>query len=194
MPQRSALLKSILNFLKKTITDQAMAETVRHMMESSLPKSLKHIISNCEYYGASLFLLAMEVLQIYVFQEPSLLSNMQEAGLTDVILQALLVKEPPATKEVLSALPNIFTALCLNEHGLNEFKKYDAFEKMFKVLINQDYLQAMKRRRSSESVNDTAAVLGSAVDELMRHQNSLRVPAIKAVIKERIIFLGHLKD
>ena len=188
MPQRSALLKSILNFLKKTITDQAMAETVRHMMESSLPKSLKHIISNCEYYGASLFLLAMEVLQIYVFQEPSLLSNMQEAGLTDVILQALLVKEPPATKEVLSALPNIFTALCLNEHGLNEFKKYDPIEKMFKVLINQDYLQAMKRRRSSESVNDTAAVLGSAVDELMRHQNSLRVPAIKAVIKERLTF------
>ena len=76
----------------------------------------------------------MEVLQIYVFQEPSLLSNMQEAGLTDVILQALLVKEPPATKEVLSALPNIFTALCLNEHGLNEFKKYDPFDKMFKVL------------------------------------------------------------
>ena len=60
MPQRSALLKSILNFLKKTITDQAMAETVRHIMETSLPKSLRHIISNCEYYGASLFLLAME--------------------------------------------------------------------------------------------------------------------------------------
>ena len=80
MPQRSALLKSILNFLKKTITDQAMAETVRHIMETSLPKSLRHIISNCEYYGASLFLLAMEVIQIYVFQEPSLLSNMQETG------------------------------------------------------------------------------------------------------------------
>ena len=138
----------------------------------------------------------MEVLQIYVFQEPSLLSNMQEAGLTDVILQALLVKEPPATKEVLSALPNIFTALCLNEHGLNEFKKYDPFDKMFKVLINQDYLQAMKRRRSSESVNDTATVLGSAVDELMRHQNSLRVPAIKAVIKllTSLVELGNDPD
>ena len=85
MPQRSALLKSILNFLKKTITDQAMAETVRHIMETSLPKSLRHIISNCEYYGASLFLLAMEVIQIYVFQEPSLLSNMQETGLFFII-------------------------------------------------------------------------------------------------------------
>ena len=66
---------------------------------------------------------------------------MQETGLTDVILQALLVKEPPATKEVLGALPNIFTALCLNESGLNEFKKYDPFDKMFTVLINADYLQ-----------------------------------------------------
>lgn len=91
MPQRSALLKSILNFLKKTITDQAMAETVRHIMETSLPKSLRHIISNCEYYGASLFLLAMEVIQIYVFQEPSLLSNMQETGLFLSIFLILLL-------------------------------------------------------------------------------------------------------
>ena len=145
MPQRSALLKSILNFLKKTITDQAMADSVRHIMETSLPKSLRHIISNCEYYGASLFLLAMEVIQIYVFQEPSLLSNMQETGLTDVILQALLVKEPPSTKEVLANMPNIFTALCLNEHGLNEFKKYNPFEKMFRVLISQEYLQGLNK-------------------------------------------------
>jgi len=113
-------------------------------------------------------------------------ANMVILGLTDVILQALLIKEPPATKEVLGALPNIFTALCLNESGLNEFKKYDPFDKMFKVLINQDYLPAMKRRRSSESANDTATGLGSSVDELMRHQNSLRVPAIKGRVENRI--------
>ena len=41
----------------------------------------------------------------------------------------------------------------------------------------------MKRRRSSDAVADTPAVLGSSVDELMRHQNSLRVPAIQAIIK-----------
>ena len=41
----------------------------------------------------------------------------------------------------------------------------------------------MKRRRSSDSVADTPAVLGSSVDELMRHQNSLKVPAIQAIIK-----------
>ena len=48
--------------------------------------------------------------------------------------------------------------------GLNEFKKYDPFDKIFKVLICPEYLQAMKRRRSSDSVADTPAVLGSSVD------------------------------
>jgi len=92
-PQRGALLKSMLNFLKKAIPDPAFSDSIRHckytrenwycnemmlmyisaflnkhqfsdviiyfisVMEGSLPQSLKHIISNAEYYGPSLFLL-----------------------------------------------------------------------------------------------------------------------------------------
>lgn len=37
-------------------------------MDGSLPNSLKHIISNAEYYGPSLFLLATDVVTAYVFQ------------------------------------------------------------------------------------------------------------------------------
>lgn len=61
-------------------------------MDGSLPSSLKHIISNAEYYGPSLFLLATDVVAVYVFQEPSLLSSLQDCGLTDVVLRALLMK------------------------------------------------------------------------------------------------------
>ena len=77
LPQRAALLKSMLNFLKKAISDPAYSEGIRHVMEGSLPDSLKHIISNAEYYGPSLFLLATDVVTAYVFQEPSLLSSLQ---------------------------------------------------------------------------------------------------------------------
>lgn len=97
-PQRAAVLKSILNFLKKAIQDAAFSDSIRHLMDGSLPKSLKHIISNSEYYGPSLFMLATDVVTVYVFQEPSLLSSLQENGLTDVILHALLTKDIPATK------------------------------------------------------------------------------------------------
>ena len=51
---------------------------------------------------------AMEVVTVYVFQEPSLLSSLQDNRLTHVMLHALLVKNPPATREVLASLPNIF--------------------------------------------------------------------------------------
>lgn len=63
------------------------------MMDGSLPSSLKHIISNAEYYGSSLFLLATDIVTVYVFQEPGMLSALQDRGLTDVILQAVLVKD-----------------------------------------------------------------------------------------------------
>ncbi|XP_054168845.1 E3 ubiquitin-protein ligase HUWE1-like isoform X3 [Oppia nitens] len=191
-PQRAALLKSMLNFLKKAIQDPAFADTIRHLMYGNLPRSLRHIISNAEYYGPSLFLLATDVVTVYVFQEPSLLSSLQENGLTDVVLHALLVKEVPATREVLASLPNVFSALCLNSRGLEAFVACKPFERLFKVLLSADYLPAMRRRRSSDPMGDTASNLGNAMDELMRHQPSLRTDATSAIIKllEELCLLG----
>jgi E3 ubiquitin-protein ligase HUWE1 len=181
-PQRAAVLKSILNFLKKAIQDTGYADSVRHMMDHALPSSLKHIISNAEYYGPSLFMLAIDVVTVYIFQEPSQLRSLQENGLPDVVFHALLSKEVPATREVLAALPNVFSALCLNRRGLQTFQSFKPFEKIFRVLLSPDYLSAMRRRRSSDPLGDTASNLGSSMDELLRHEPSLRVDAIAAII------------
>ncbi|XP_020278772.1 E3 ubiquitin-protein ligase HUWE1 isoform X2 [Pseudomyrmex gracilis] len=192
LPQRAALLKSMLNFLKKAIQDPAFSDSIRHVMEGTLPSSLKHLISNSEYYGPSLFLLATDVVTVYVFQEPSLLSSLQDNGLTDVVLHALLIKEVPATREVLGSLPNVFSALCLNQRGLESFVKRRPFERLFKVLLSPAYLLAMRRRRSTDALGDTASNLGNAMDELMRHQPSLKTDAIAAIIKllEELCVLG----
>ncbi|XP_034939530.1 E3 ubiquitin-protein ligase HUWE1 isoform X2 [Chelonus insularis] len=192
LPQRAALLKSMLNFLKKAIQDPAFSDSIRHVMEGELPSSLKHIISNSEYYGPSLFLLAIDVVTVYVFQEPSLLSSLQDNGLTDVVLHALLTKDIPATREVLGSLPNVFSALCLNQRGLESFVKRRPFEKLFKVLISPTYLSAMRRRRGADPLGDTASNLGNAMDELMRHQPSLKTDATAAIIKllEELCVLG----
>ncbi len=119
-------------------------------MEGSLPNSLKHILSNADYYGASLFLLSTDVVQLFIFQEPSQLSQLQENGLTDVILYALLKKNVPATREVLGSLPTVFSALCLNTNGLNAFIESKPFDKLSQVLLSSEYLPAMKRCGSSE--------------------------------------------
>lgn len=44
------------------------------------------------FFFLSLFL-ATEVVTVFVFQEPSLLSSLQDNGLTDVMLHALLIKD-----------------------------------------------------------------------------------------------------
>ncbi|XP_028140389.1 E3 ubiquitin-protein ligase HUWE1 isoform X3 [Diabrotica virgifera virgifera] len=182
LPQRAALLKSMLNFLKKAFQDSTFAESIRHLMEGTLPDSLKNIIANAEYYGPSLFLLATDVVTVYVYQEPALLSALQDNGLTDIVLHSLLVKDVPATREVLGSLPNVFSALCLNTRGLEAFAKLKPFEKLSSILVSPKYLPAMRRRRSSEPTADTACNLGNAMDELMRHQPSLRQDATRAIM------------
>jgi len=56
----------------------------------------------------------------------------------------------PATREVLASLPNVFSALCLNNRGLEAFVACRPFDRLFKVLLSPDYLPAMRRRRSSD--------------------------------------------
>lgn len=179
--QRAALLKSMLNFLKKAVQDSTFSDCIRHLMDGSLPKSLRHIISNANYYGSSLFLLSIELVSAYVFQEPALLSSLQESQLTRDILDAILDKPLPPTREILGALPNTFSALCLNNAGLQAFQARKPFEKIFRVLISPDYLPAMRRRKADLS-NDTATNLGNSMDELMRHQPSLRSDVVTAII------------
>ena len=191
--QRAALLKSILNYLKKAFTEPSMADTTRHIMDGSLPNSLKHIISNAEYYGPSLFHLATDVVTSFIFQEPSQLSSLQDNGLTDVLMHALLKKDVPAARDVLASLPNIFSALCLNTRGLENFMEYKPFDKLFRVLLSPEYLPAMRRRRGTDTIYGTASSLGNAVDELMRHQVSLRTEAMKSIITllEQLVELGN---
>ncbi|CAF3945616.1 unnamed protein product, partial [Adineta steineri] len=191
--QRAALLKSILNYLKKAFTEPTMADTTRHIMDGSLPNSLKHIISNVEYYGPSLFHLATDIVTSFIFQEPSQLSSLQDNGLTDVLMHALLKKDIPATRDVLVSLPNIFSSLCLNARGLENFMDYKPFHKFFRVLLSPKYLPAMKQRRGTDTIYGTASCLGNAFDELMRHQVSLRTEAMKSIITllEQLVELGN---
>ena len=65
----------------------------------------------------------------------------------------------PATREVLSSLPSVLSALCLNNRGLQAFMRCKPFDKLFRVLLSPDYLPAMRRRRTSETLGRPISVL-----------------------------------
>ena len=60
------------------------------------------------------------------------------------------------------------------------------------MLLSADYLPAMRRRRSADPLGNTATNLGNAMDELMRHQPSLKQSATAAIIHllEEVCALG----
>ena len=59
---------------------------------------------------------ATDVVTVYVFQEPSLLSSLQDSGLTDVVLHALLIKDVSSSLLNYGLISNSFSpnALCIS--------------------------------------------------------------------------------
>jgi len=84
-------------------------------------------------------------------------------------------------------MPNVFSALCLNSRGLNTFVRYNPFQRIFKILLSPEYLPAMRRRRTAEPMGDTASNFGNAMDELMRHQPSLKKLATTSIVNVSVV-------
>ncbi|CAF3584188.1 unnamed protein product, partial [Rotaria sp. Silwood2] len=141
--QRIALLKSILNYFKKSFTEPEMFKITHNIMNDSLLNSFKHIISNVQYYGSSLFHLTIHIIISFICQNPLKLSLLQNNGLADILMYVLLKKDLPISKDIIESLPNIFSGLCLNKHGLDNFIKFKPFDKLFEIFLLPKYLPIM---------------------------------------------------
>ena len=121
-------MECILEFLKNSSEDTFFSDSIRDVVNRSLAAALKHIISNPDYYGKSLFLLGMDVVEVFF---KSSLSTFQNSGLTDVFLHALPGKGVPSTIEVLLSLPYIFGAFFETKKGLSSCVTYKPFQLLF---------------------------------------------------------------
>ncbi|EYC43749.1 hypothetical protein Y032_0481g2245 [Ancylostoma ceylanicum] len=190
-PQRSGLIKALITFIKRAIQDSQFQDSVRHIMEGQLPDALMHIISNSEYYSASLYHHATQLVVNFIYQEPSQLTTLQNRHVPYVILQSMLRKELPNSRDVISHMGNVFTALCLNEKGLKQFKAYAPFDHLFNIVLSIKFIVTMKKKRSE--MNDAAQGIGSSLDDLLRHQPTLKPLMLDSVLGmlDRLVELGN---
>lgn len=170
--QRAALIKSLLNFIKRVVQDSQFADSIRHIMDGALSTALMNILSNCGFFGSSLFHNAVCLITNFIYQEPSLLTYLQEKGVTTAILKAIFRRELPASRDVIAALPNTFTALCLNDRGLKAFMNENPFDHFCDIFVSTKYIYAMKCRRNE--MNEVALNLGTSFDGFLHHHPTLR--------------------
>ncbi|OZC09116.1 hypothetical protein X798_03863 [Onchocerca flexuosa] len=179
--QRAALIKSLLNFIKRAVQDTQFADSTRHIMDGALPAALVHILTNCGFFGASLFHNAVCLITNFIYQEPSLLTSLQEKGVTTAILRAIFRQELPTSRDVIAALPNTFTALCLNDRGLKAFMDENPFDHFCDIFVSTKYIYAMKCRRNE--MNEVALNLGTSFDAFLRHHPTLRENFLNSLSK-----------
>ncbi|QRV79604.1 E3 ubiquitin-protein ligase HUWE1 [Ceratobasidium sp. AG-Ba] len=172
---RSSLLKHIIRSMHRMMQSSGTAEGLRNLIESSLTKSVKLIMENKVLFGPAIYSIAINIMAMFVHNEPTSLSILQEAHVPDVFYSAVEAGIEPAI-EVITSVPNAIGALCLNQAGQNQFnERKSVMPTFFSIFTSEAHIKVLLEK-------DNANAIGGAVDELVRHH-----PTLKDVVFESII-------
>ncbi|KAM7537470.1 hypothetical protein Aperf_G00000059854 [Anoplocephala perfoliata] len=150
--QRSGLMKSILNLLKRISSEPEWQEIITGFMTSGkLTDVLSKIYSNRAFLAAPhLALFAMEIITTYIYTFPSNLSALQEKGVTSDIISVLAHRPLPAFREFLIQFPIILRSLTLNSIGRDAILTSGVLERYVETLVSKEYLAVMRSRRTRD--------------------------------------------
>ena len=90
----------------------------------------------------------------------------------------------PQTSEVLCAVPNCISALCLNEVIRRTIVGTQPFDRLLKTLISPEYHLTMKKHNRGDR-STVPNTIGVCVDQLLRHQTELRGCFMDALMRVR---------
>lgn len=127
-----------------------------------------------EIIGSSAFLLASECIAQILNEEPLQYRGMEAAGVPAAFIDATL-RKIPVHSDVIADLPNAYRALSLNEAGRELILQRKALRCMVPVFTSKEYIHLLGSSGSS--------MVGSGLEELIRHTNLLRGHVIDVVLE-----------
>lgn len=156
-----SLLKLVLKLLKTDSGDR-----IRNLMDSPILHSLRNILENRPVFGYTLITYVLDILQRVINSEPTIYPILVEAGLIPYIIEHFSELLGPYS-ELLSILPDVISALCLNSEGLKKVKEKNMIRFLFDAVTDLNYAKVLYWKE--ESVD-----LGASMDELARHYPELK--------------------
>lgn len=177
---------------------------LRNLIDSpQLLNSIRLIILNSTVFGSVVWSSAVNILTHFIHNEPTSYPVIAEAGLSKAFLEAVSDEAVPylgpdstsgaedagskkpeervlaagirPAPESMSAIPQAFGAICLNESGMAMFQESAALERFFEIYQSPEHVRAL------ESDREVATVIGSHFDELVRHHPALKKSVLVAV-------------
>ncbi|KAF9268895.1 hypothetical protein L218DRAFT_977318 [Marasmius fiardii PR-910] len=171
---RAAALKHILRSLHRMMQSSGTSEGLRGLIDTTILKSIKKVIEYRGLFGPSVLPIAINIMSTFVHNEPTSLTVIQEAGMPETFYKSLELGLEPAI-EVIQAVPNAIGALCLNEVGQAQLSaRPSIIPAIFSIFTSDRHLKILLEK-------ENAVLIGTAIDELIRHHPTLKAPVFDAL-------------
>ncbi|KAG0347069.1 hypothetical protein BG004_000179 [Podila humilis] len=171
--EQTALLKAMFKFVHHMMQSPGTQEGLRNLIDTSLPATLKVIMENPSALGTSVYAHAINTMTSFIHNEPTSLAILQEAKIPQTLLSSLS-KDIPASTDVVTSIPGAFGALCLNAPGLEMMNKEFEMKKLFDIFTSLPHVRAFQE-------SDINSNIGVSMDELVRHQPTLKAGVMKEI-------------
>ncbi|KAJ1021615.1 hypothetical protein NDA16_003752 [Ustilago loliicola] len=171
---RASLLRAMFKSITQMMSSTGTGDGLRNLINTSLPTSLKHIIEHRSIFGPQVFALAINIMATFIHNEPTSLAILQEAKIPEAFFDAIEA-DIEAHWDVIYSIPNAVGAICLNQAGLDLFNARPVIPKLFSLFTSERHSKVFQDR-------DNANSFGAAIDELMRHQ-----PSVKTLVMDSIM-------
>ena len=160
---------------ESTSSSVAAPSGAAQLRKPELTEALIEIMDRVEAYGGHLASLIATLMSDVMNSDPHVVRHVHESGLANSFLKMLLVgpdETPvlPPVPELIMAVPNVLSALALTEDGANAIKDANPFPALLRLFYHPKY--AMPNSRCL--LNEMTAIVGTGLDEIMRHVQSLR--------------------
>lgn len=167
------LIKALLKALGSATYSPGNPARSQSSPDNSLPVSLSLIFQNVENFGGDIYFSAVTVMSEIIHKDPTCFPALKELGLPDAFLSSVTAGVIPSCKALI-CIPNGLGAICLNNQGLEAVRETSALRFLVDTFTSRKYLMPM---------NEGVVLLANAVEELLRHVQSLRSTGVDIIIE-----------
>ncbi|KAG8048577.1 hypothetical protein GUJ93_ZPchr0009g267 [Zizania palustris] len=178
------LIKALLKALGSATYSPANPVRSQSSNDNSLPISLSLIFQNVDKFGGDIYFSAVTVMSEIIHKDPTCFPALKELGLPDAFLSSVRAGVIPSCKALI-CVPNGLGAICLNNQGLEAVRETSALCFLVDTFTSMKYLIP---------INEGVVLLANAVEELLRHVQSLRSTGVDIIIEIINKLSSHRED